>query len=181
MDITSLFTSGVLSEWVWLFPLIIFVLRTLDLALSTIRMLSVIQGRRLSAWVLGFIEALLFITMIAGLLANLENLWNIIAFAAGSATGSTLGVVIESRLAPGHSLLQVTSPGHGNAILEQLHSAGLGATEEVGSGIAGTVSVVLCFTSRKNIDLVSSLVMSIDPDAFITVHNVRELHGGWRA
>lgn len=181
MDLTSFFAFDGSSTWAWLFPLLIFAFRTLDLSLSTVRMLAVIQGRRLSAWILGFIEAALFITVIAGLLSNLGNVWNIIAFAAGTATGSAVGIAIEARLAPGHSLLRITSPGRGNAVLESLHSLGLGATEVVGSGISGTVSVILCFTSRKNINFVKTHILSTDPDAFITVHNVRQLRGGWRA
>ena len=162
-------------------PIIIFVFRSLDLTLSTVRMLAILQGQKSVVWILGFIEATLFVLVLAGVIANLDEPLNMIAYALGSASGSAIGMALESRLAPGHSLIRITSPGRGTLLLETLHDQGLGATEVPGGGLSGTVSVIMCFTPRKMVRAIKKQVLTLDPEAFISVHQVRQLGGGWRA
>ncbi len=164
-----------------LLPLVIFGLRTIDLTLSTLRMLSIIRGRRVPAWILGLVQATFFIAGIAGVLGNLQDPLNLIAYAAGFATGSVLGMIIESRLAPGHSLLRITSARRGRTILEVLHGEGHGATEISGQGKLGMVSLIFCFVPRRYIEGVKRKVVETDPEVFITAEHVRQLRGGWRA
>jgi uncharacterized protein YebE (UPF0316 family) len=121
-----------------LFPLVILVIRIGNLSISTLRVLTVVRGRKRAAWALGFVQSLLWVTVIAGVLENLDNPWNLAAYAAGFATGNVLGIIIDNRIAPGHSLLRITSSSHGAAIMETLHQAGMGATEVAGSGRASS-------------------------------------------
>jgi uncharacterized protein YebE (UPF0316 family) len=160
--------------------LVIFLLRTTDLTLATLRMLAVVRGRRLFAWVAGFIEALLFVTAFGGVLANLGHPWNLLAYAAGFASGSVLGIVIEQRLAPGHSLLRILSPTLAESIIQALRRHGYGATQLAAQGQQGSVGLILCYTPRRVVEAVQRQVTEIDPAAFITVEHVRMLHGGWR-
>jgi len=164
-----------------LLPLVIFGLRTVDLTLSTLRMLFIVRGRRALAWILGLVQAIVFIAGIAGVLGNLQDPLNLIAYAVGFATGSVLGMIIETWLAPGHSLLRITSARRGRSILELLHGEGRGATEISGQGKLGMVSLIFCFVPRRHVDRVKRTVVATDPEAFITVEHVRQLRGGWRA
>ena len=161
-------------------PLLIFCLRTITLTLATLRMLTVVRGHRAIAWFLGILHSSLFVITIAGVLGNLQNPWNLIAYAAGLATGNVLGMTIEAKLAPGHSLLRITSARRGTAILESLHGYGHGATEYSGQGRSGTVSVILCYVPRRQVEQVKRQVVNTDPEAFVTVDHVRQLRGGWR-
>lgn len=161
-------------------PLLIFGLRTINLTLATLRMLTVVRGHRATAWFLGILHSSLFVITIAGVLGNLQNPWNLVAYAAGLATGNVLGMAIEAKLAPGHSLLRITSAQRGTAILESLHGHGHGATEYSGQGRSGTVSVILCYVPRRQVEQVKRQVVNTDPEAFITVDHVRQLRGGWR-
>jgi uncharacterized protein YebE (UPF0316 family) len=163
-----------------LLPLLIFGLRTIDITISTLRMLFVVRGRRAHTWILGLVQAFLFVASIAGVLGNLQDPLNLVAYAVGFATGSVLGIMIEARLAPGNSLLRITSAKRGSTILATLHSEGHGATEVSGQGRLGTVSLILCYVPRRQIDRVKQTVVETDPEAFITVDHVRQLHGGWR-
>jgi uncharacterized protein YebE (UPF0316 family) len=144
-------------------------------------MLYVVRGRRASAWFLGLLQAIVFIAGIAGVLGNLKDPLNLIAYAGGFATGSVLGMVIEIWLAPGHSLLRITSAKRGRTILDLLHEEGHGATEISGQGKLGMVSLIFCIVPRRHIDYVKRAVIETDPEAFITVEHVRQLRGGWRA
>jgi uncharacterized protein YebE (UPF0316 family) len=173
------------SFWDWsgipplFIGLMIFTLRLCDMTLATLRMLSVIQGRRLVAWVLGFFQAVIYVTAVVGVLQNLASPLNLLAYAAGFASGSVTGITIEGRLAPGHSLLRITSPGRGLEVLGALRREGYGATELTGQGQAGIVTVILSNIPRRQVGGLVRRITAIDPQAFVTVEYVRPLAGGW--
>jgi uncharacterized protein YebE (UPF0316 family) len=162
-------------------PILIFALRAVEMTMATLRMLAVIQSRRMLAWFFGILQATIFITAISGVLGNLQNFWTIIAYAAGFASGIVFGMMIEGHVAPGHSLLRIISPGRANAIVEALWNNGHGATEISAKGISGMVGLVLCFIPRRAIRETREEILKIDPEAFITVEYVREQKGGWKA
>ncbi|OGO18741.1 MAG: hypothetical protein A2Z14_09645 [Chloroflexi bacterium RBG_16_48_8] len=163
-----------------LMPLMIYFLRTFDLTMATLRMLAVVRGRASTAWIIGFIQALSFILGIAGVLSNLKNPMNLIAYVAGFATGNVIGIMIESKAAPGHSLMRIISPERGHLIAETLRELGRGATEVSAQGKQGMVSLIYCYVPRRTVRETRERILPLDPDVFITVENVRELRGGWR-
>lgn len=183
--IISLLPTNLLIPWELIHPVaipfLIFFLRAVEMTMATLRMLSVVYGRRGLAWIFGILQAGIFITAISGVLGNLQNLWTFIAYAAGFATGIVIGMSIEGRVAPGHSLLRIISPGRANAIIEALWKHGHGATEISAKGISGMVGLVLCFIPRRAIRRTSAEILKIDPEAFITVEYVRQQKGGWKA
>jgi uncharacterized protein YebE (UPF0316 family) len=165
-----------------LMPFIIFLMRVTDMSLDTLRVLFVIRGRKPLAWVMGFFQSALWVVAITTVLSNLDNLWNVIGYAGGFATGNVVGMLIEERLAIGHGHLRIISPHRGKAITEAIRDAGYAATELPGRGKDGTVSVISCSVKRRDIDNVQRGIYTIDPEAFVTVTDIRPLHRGyWRA
>jgi uncharacterized protein YebE (UPF0316 family) len=162
-------------------PLAIFLLRSLNNTLSTLRMLLVVRGKAFYAWIIGFLEALSFILGITGVISDLLNPFNLIAYTAGYATGNTIGMTIESLVAPGHSFLRIISPRRGNIITDKLRELGRGVTEISAMGLDGMVSVLFCYVPRREVKETKNQILAIDPDVFITVESVREIRGGWRA
>ena len=165
-----------------LMPFIIFLMRVTDMSLDTLRVLFVIRGRRPLAWIMGFFQSALWVVAITSVLSNLDNLWNVIGYAGGFATGNVVGMMIEERLAIGHGHLRIISSRRGKAIAEAIRDEGYALTEISGRGKDGTVSVISCSVKRRDIDNVQRGVYAIDPQAFITVEDIRPLHRGyWRA
>ncbi|MCK5645333.1 MAG: DUF2179 domain-containing protein [Anaerolineales bacterium] len=162
-------------------PLIIYGLRTFDLTVATLRMLLVVRGRKKLAWVFGFIQSASFILGIVGVLGNLQNPLNLIAYAAGFATGNVIGITIEAKLAPGQSLLRIISSRMGALLTESLRSFGHGVTEVPGHGMGGTVSLIYCYVPRREVNSTKVEILTLDPEAFVTVQNVRQMRGGWWA
>lgn len=160
----------------------IFFLRVTDMSLDTLRVLFVIRGRRPLAWILGFMQSALWVIAITSVLNNLDNLWNIVAYASGFASGNVVGMIIEERLAIGHSHLRIISSRRGNAIVEAVRAAGYAATEVAGRGKDGTVTLINCSVRRRDISKVQKEIFKEDPDAFVTLEEIRPLHRGyWRA
>ena len=171
-----------LSPQAWLMALLIFSLRVFDMTLDTLRVLFVMRGRKKIAWVLGFFQSAIFVTAIGTVLSNLDNPLNIVGYAAGFATGNVVGMVIEERLAVGHISVNIISPRLGTAIAEHLRADGYAVTEISARGKDGMVTMLNCLVLRKNVDKARHLVNEIDPEAFITIEDVRPVRRGfWRA
>lgn len=171
-----------LSPEAWLSAGLIFCMRVTDMTLDTLRVLFVMRGRKPIAWVLGFFQALVYVTAITTVLRDLDNPLNIVGYAAGFATGVVTGMTIEQRLAIGHVHLRVISSGHGSRIAENLRSEGYAVTEIPARGKDGMVSMLNCSVLRKDISKVQLMVNKIDPDAFITSEDMRPIRRGfWRA
>ena len=159
--------------------ILIFGLRSFDLTVATLRMLLVVHGKRGASWVFGFVQATSFAIGAATVLANLQNPINILAYAAGFATGNVIGITIQSRLIPGFSLMRIISSRRGNLVTEELRGSGHGVTEVGAEGLEGTVGLIYCYVSRRAVRGTAKKIRTIDPEAFITVLNVRQLRGGW--
>jgi uncharacterized protein YebE (UPF0316 family) len=164
------------------FPFVIFGLRVCDMSFDTLRVLFVVRGRKTQAWILGFLQSSLWVLAITSVLSNLDNIWNVIAYAGGYATGTVVGMAFEERLAIGHSHMQVISSHRGAAIVDALRNAGHGVTELPARGRDGTVSVLSVSVRRRDIQRVKDEVEKVDVDAFITVEDIRPIRRGyWRS
>jgi uncharacterized protein YebE (UPF0316 family) len=152
----------------------IFALRVSDMTLDTLRVLVVMRGRK------GI--ASIFVIAITSVLSNLDNPLNILAYAAGFATGNVVGMLIEERLAIGHIQLSIISPRRGAALAERLREEGYAITEISARGKDGVVTLLSCSVLRKNVSKVQQLVNEVDDSAFITAEDVRPVRRGfWRA
>jgi uncharacterized protein YebE (UPF0316 family) len=160
----------------------IFFLRIGDMSLDTIRMLFVIRGRKALAWGLGFAQSLLFVVAIGSVLSNLNNVFTILAYAAGFATGNVVGMLIEERMAIGYLQFSIISSNRGAVIAERLRTGGHAVTEIPARGKNGTVTMLQTSVKRKDMDNIETIVLEADPEAFITRDEVRPVRRGyWRA
>jgi uncharacterized protein YebE (UPF0316 family) len=167
---------------IWLYPILVFFLRVSDMSLDTLRVLFVIRGRRPLAWIVGFCQSLIWVVAITSVLSNLDNFLNVLGYAAGFATGNVVGMSIEERLAIGHGHLRIISSRRGSAIADAVRAAGYAATELAGRGKDGTVTLVECSVRRRDIGKLRRLIQSVDPQAFVSLEDLRPLHRGyWRA
>lgn len=158
---------------------LIFVLRVADMSLDTLRLLFVMRGRKLIAAAIGALQAGVFIVAVAGVLTRPLNIFTIAGYALGFGTGIFLGMTVEERLAIGYIMFRVYSPAHGHAIADALRAAGHASTEFVGQGREGQITVVNCAVKRKEADNVRAIILRVDPDAFITMDDVRPLQRGY--
>jgi uncharacterized protein YebE (UPF0316 family) len=174
--------ENLLSLQAWSTAGLIFVLRVTDMTLDTMRVLVVMRGRKGVAWVLGFFQAAVFVLAISSVLSNLKNPLNILGYAAGFATGNVVGMLIEERLAIGHTQLSIISSRLGTAIIEKLRADGYAVTEIPARGMDGMVTMLSCSVLRKQVDQVHKIVNQVDPTAFIVAEDVRPVRRGfWRA
>jgi uncharacterized protein YebE (UPF0316 family) len=174
--------ENLLTVAAWQMAGLIFLLRVGDMTLDTLRVLVVMRGRKGTAWVLGFFQALIFVLAIGWVLSDLDNPLNVLGYAAGFATGNVVGMLIEEKLAIGHVQVSIVSPRLGNAIAERLREAGYAITEIPARGKDGAVTLLSASVLRKHVDQVHKMINQIDSSAFVTAEDVRPVRRGfWRA
>lgn len=156
-------------------PLLIFGARVTDVSLGTLRMAFVSQGAKKWAASLGFLEMLIWLTAISYILQNLTNPANYLAFAAGFATGSYVGLWLEERLARG--LVAVTTITNRDAapIIKHLKEQNFGLTSVSARGAAGRVRVIISIIRRRQLEQLRRIVEEYHPKAFIAVQPVRSV------
>lgn len=159
--------------------LLVFVLRVADMSLDTLRLLFVMRGRKLLAAAIGAAQAGVFIVAVAGVLTRPLNVFTIAGYALGFGTGILLGMTVEERLAIGFMMFRIYSPEHGKKIATALRAAGHASTEFFAQGREGEMTVVNCAVQRKEANAVRKIILEVDPDAFITMDEVRPLQRGY--
>lgn len=157
---------------------LIFMLRIVDVSCDTMRVLFAVRGKRLIAGILGFFQALIWIFAVGTAIRYLDSWLHVLAYAAGFASGTMIGIAIEQTVAYGLSAVRIVSRIGGVEIAEALRDRGYGVTEFAGYGREGKVEVVNCVVRRAHLDEVIEIVEKWDSDAFVTVEEPRVLLGG---
>ena len=169
MDILPYFLAG----------LAIFSFRILDVTLYSMRLMMVLQRRKLPAWLLGFFQALIFVTVVKDVIGNIGEWHIVVGYSAGFATGVIVGMTIESRIALGYTQLRIISSRLGDRIAEALRERGYGLTEIPAQGKDGTVTQINCFVPRRQTERVLDIIDGVDSQAFISAEPVRSLQRGF--
>jgi uncharacterized protein YebE (UPF0316 family) len=168
-----------LSPAAWLTAFMIFGLRVLNMSFDTVRVLFIVRGYKLRSWIVGFIQSIIFVLIIGSVLTQLDNPLNLIAYAAGFATGNVVGIRVSEALRLGHTHVTIYSSNLGSAVAEQLRANEFAVTEIPGRGKDGVVMMLHCDISRKKLEKVEELVRDLDPSAFITAEEVRPIRRGF--
>lgn len=168
-----------LDPMAWLSALGIFLVRVLSIALDTVRMISVMRGKKAIAWVLGVATSVLFVLSIGWVMADLSNPLKIAAYSVGFAYGTIVGMNLEKKMAMGHTFLTVISSSRGAELVEALRSAGYAVTEIPARGKDGMVSMLELGAERKDLVKIQGMITGIDPDAFITSRDIEPVHRGY--
>jgi uncharacterized protein YebE (UPF0316 family) len=164
-------------QWVIL-PLLIFAARIIDVSLGTLRIIFISRGKRLLAPLMGFFEVLIWLLAISQIFQNLRNPACYIAYAAGFAGGSYIGMAIESRLAMGLQIVRIITKFFVPELIGKLKAAGYGLTTLQGEGASGPVTVIFTIVKRRDLPEFVDLIQSVNPKVFYTVEDVRMAREG---
>ena len=160
--------------------LFIFIARVIDVTLATIRMLMVMQGRKVQAAIIGFFEISIYITALGKVVNSLDNVGNVFAYALGFACGTYVGITIENRIALGNLSAQVVLKGHDDMeLVEALRESDFGVTVLEGQGREGNRKVIHVVINRKDLEKFKSIIYDYDNEAFITVSSINPISGGY--
>jgi uncharacterized protein YebE (UPF0316 family) len=154
-------------------PLVIFVMRICDVSLDTLRMIFIVRGLRLLAAVIGFFAVLIWLVAISTVFQHVKDPLNMIAYAAGYATGNWVGAWLENRLAIGQQIVRIISDNADGDLAERLRAAGYGVTELEGHGRDAPVKICFVAIRRREVNALIRYATSMEPNVFVTVEDVR--------
>jgi uncharacterized protein YebE (UPF0316 family) len=146
--------------------------RIIDVSLDTVRTVSIVQGRRVFAALLGFVQALVYICAIGKVLQDMGQPAYVVAYALGFALGTYLGIVIEQRLAFGRQLASLFTR-RGAELAAALAAAGYRMAHVHGRAHDGEVSILYVEVSRKKAQRLMVDASAIDHACFCVLNDVR--------
>jgi len=147
--------------------------RILDVSLGTLRSVSVIHGRRRMAFLLGFVEVLIWVVVVSQVIATVrDNAWYAVAYALGFATGNFLGITLEQKFAFGKQVVRVFTR-RGPDVAAALRLEGIPVTEFEGRGKDGPIQMLFIELGRKDATRTLEKIRGLDPWCYYVVDDIR--------
>lgn len=145
------------------------------MSLGTLRIMFVSKGLRGKATLLGFIEVLIWIVIVAQLFQNLDNWVNYVAYAGGFATGTYIGMFIEEKMKVGVQIFRIIVGEDSEILSEKLKEADFRLTEIDGKGKYGPVKILFTVARRKRWQDLKRILKENAPTAFFSVEDVKDV------
>ena len=159
--------------------LLIFCLRLADVTLGTVRTVLVMRGVRFVAALVGFFEIIISVVAISRVMAHLDNVFNIIAYAGGYSCGILMGIFVEERLALGITVVNIVAPENDEHLAAVLRKAGFGVTRLEAFGMHDEMHFLRVVLPRRKVNSLVRLCKRLSPKSFLTIEDVRSAHGGY--
>ncbi|MFA5331388.1 MAG: DUF2179 domain-containing protein [Methanoregula sp.] len=159
-------------------PLLIFGARICDMTLDTIRVIFMSKGIKYLPAFVGFFEVIIWLIAIGQVMNNLSNAVCYIAYGAGFATGTIIGMAIEEKLSLGLASVRIITKEDTTALTQYLRAHDYGITSLPGEGGKGPVKMVFTIIKRKDLKNVVSIIKQYHPRAFYSVEEVKSVAEG---
>lgn len=169
--------SDELFKWVIL-PLLIFLARTTDVSLGTLRNVFINKGFRKIVPFVAFFEVLIWLISIGQIMKNLSSPLCYIAFAGGFAMGTYVGLLIEKRLALGMQVLRIITAQDSAELVKALSQANVGVTLVDAHGAKGPVKIIFTVIKQKDLPQILEIINKYNPNAFYSIEDVKHANQG---
>ncbi|WP_162342339.1 DUF2179 domain-containing protein [Cyclobacterium salsum] len=156
-------------------PLFIFLARVVDVSINTLRIMFVLNGKKIVAPVLGFFEALIWLIAIGQIFQNINNPLSYIAYAGGYAMGTYIGMVIEERLALGRVLVRIITPEALPELVEFMKEKEYRFTSVGAEGRFGKVILMFTVIKRERLKEFIGKLRESNEKAFYTIESVKRV------
>ena len=160
--------------------LTIFCLRIGDVSAGTLRVVFLVNGRRLPATIFAILESAIWILALSRVFSHLDHWQNMVGYSLGYATGTLVGISLEQFIAVGQVVFRIITPMPEMHLRDRLADEGYGVTLFWGEGVNGRVQELMVVIPRRQRRHVIRHIHEIDPTAFVTIENVAQTYGGFR-
>jgi uncharacterized protein YebE (UPF0316 family) len=159
-------------------PIMIFCARICDVTMGTIRVIFISKGIRFLAPIIGFFEVIIWLLAIGQVMNNLTNAVSYIAYGAGFATGTYIGMYIEEKISLGLTSVRIITKEDPKELVQYLRSHNYGVTSIDGEGATGRVKMVFTIIQRQDLPHVIGIIKDFHPNAFYSVEEVKSVAEG---
>jgi len=172
----SVITPGVFAFVI--VPLMIFCARVCDMSLDTIRVIFVSKGIKYLPPVIGFFEVIIWLVAIGQVMNNLTNVVCYLAYGAGFATGTFVGMAIEEKLSLGLTSVRIITKEDPVDLMQYLRQHNYGVTSIDAEGGTGKVKMVFTIIKRQDLGHVVGIIKQFNPNAFYSIEEVKSVAEG---
>lgn len=156
--------------------------KIVEITIQSLKTCMMVKGQRLKAAGLGFIECTIWGLVISTIIGTLgDNLFLLLFYCVGYATGLFLGSTIESKIALGTSNLELIANDKSTAIItEYLKANNKGYTVLEGRGSTEKMNMVFIVLPRKeSMKTLKEIRRICDNKVFVVASDVSKYAGGY--
>ena len=102
------------------------------------------------------------------------SMFAVIAYGAGFASGTLIGILIEQKVALGQQMIRAVNITPEIDLSASMRAEGLVVTEVEGHGATGPVQICFSVVPRRRAQQVIAKILDHCPRAFITIEDLRE-------
>ncbi len=176
MDITLFMQTG-LFNWL-IMPLLIFLARILDMSLGTLRVVFISKGLKNLAPFVGFFEVLIWLTVVRQIITSMNNFLWVIAYAAGFAAGTYLGIYFSEKIKIGEVLFRIITKKDSSRLVAKLRKEGFGVTISKSSERKNKATIIYLVVHVRDLKQVGEYIVKYNPTAFYTIEDVKKVSKG---
>lgn len=162
--------------------LIVCCAKILEITIQSLKTCMMVKGQRLKAAGLGFVECTVWGLVISTIIGTLgDNLFLLLFYCVGYATGLFLGSTIEGKIALGTSNLQlVANTENTKIIVKYLRQQGRGYTIFNGRGSVDKMNMIFIVLPRREVKRVLREVRALcNNKVFVVASEVSKYAGGY--
>ncbi len=156
--------------------------KIIEITIQSLKTCMMVKGERIKAAGLGFVECVIWGLVISTIIGTLgDNLFLLLFYCVGYATGLFLGSTIENKIALGTSNLEIIANDDSTKkIITYLKKRGMGYTVFAGQGSKDKMNMIFIVVARKEAGkLLSELRRECDGKLFVAVSEVSKYAGGY--
>lgn len=158
-----------------LLPLIILVARIVETSLETIRTIYINRGHTNLAAGIGVVKVAIWLLSTGLVLTNLDNILGIIAYIAGYAIGTIIGMHLEEKISIGSVVVRVFVPDDPLPLMNKFGEMGYGITRLEGTGyLSSPVAILFMVVPRGELKALLAILKDQYPQLLYTVEDIRK-------
>lgn len=154
-------------------PALIIAARILDVSISTIRLLLVMNGKRHIAPFVGAIEVFLWITIIGQIIKGENSMISYVAYGVGFGLGTYIGMKIEEAIAIGQVMIKSVTAKPADELIVYLKKHDIKFSHIEAETNDGPAHIIWAVIERKGLPELTTIMHAFNPGAQFTVANVR--------
>lgn len=156
-------------------PILIFIARIMDVSINTVRIIFMLNSKRLISTLLGFFESLIWLLAIGQIFQNIDSAMTYLAYAGGFASGILVGMWIEEKLAVGTVLIRIITQQPADELVDYLIENKYRHTVVDGHSDKTRVNVLFTVVKRSKLDEAVQAIKKFNPLAFYTIEGIKKV------
>ena len=156
--------------------------KILEISVQSLKTCMMVKGERIKAALLGFLECVIWGVVISTVIGTLgDNIFLLLFYCVGYATGLFLGSTIEAKIALGTSNLQlIANDANTQKIIDYIKKEGKGYTVFEGRGSVDKMNMILIVLPRREMPRILREIRTLcDNKVFVVASDVSKYAGGY--